>query len=364
MTVSRYLFALLLPPTLGALFVINGLFLIAELLRVGEVTFAAGIELSDLVRICLLILPAFAVLTIPISVLVGVLLAFGRMAEDGELIALQAGGVSPFRIAVVPLLLGLTATLLASAVGLFAAPRAARLLHATFVDVAQRHVIASIRAGHFFEEIPRVVLYPRRAGDTPGQFEGFLIYASQPDEPAYALLARRAELRPSTSGEVLSLRLADGEVHAEGKDGTYSVAKFEEADLGLNIDRLVYDRTRFLPAQDRLGLDELLQGFDELKPFEQRRRLVAYHRRLASPLAAAVFALLGAALGGTGRFRGGRRTLLAAVAIVVAYYLLMRFTDVLVDQAVLGSALASWVPNLLLLGLVTRIFYKSRRAAE
>ena len=46
------------------------------------------------------IMPAFLELTFPMAVLLGVLLGFGRMSGDREMIAARACGVSLYRIAV------------------------------------------------------------------------------------------------------------------------------------------------------------------------------------------------------------------------------------------------------------------------
>jgi len=42
--------------------------------------------------------PRSAAVTIPMAFLLGVLLAFGRMASDSEIVALRAVGVSPLRL--------------------------------------------------------------------------------------------------------------------------------------------------------------------------------------------------------------------------------------------------------------------------
>lgn len=356
MRLHGYILRQILWPVLAALVVLNGLFLAIQLLKVGEVTFAAGLGLSDLLTLAIHFLPGFALLTVPVAVLTGVLLGFGRLAEDEELVALAAAGVAPARLAWVPLGLGFAAAGAAFCLGAWVAPASANALHRTFSDLAKRQVVASLVPGRFFEEIPRVVFYPHRAAGDAGGFDGFLLYDHRPGRARHALLARHARVRPAPDGHNLRLHLTDGEVHArEKKSGLYSVAAFEQADIAVDIDRLVRDRTRFLSPLARLDLDGLQaraaggQGLDQR---DRARASAAWHKRFAFPVACLIFALLGAALGGSGRLRGRRRTLVAAVAVVVAYYLFMRLADALVDGQAVPPAAAAWAPDFVFAGLV------------
>jgi lipopolysaccharide export system permease protein len=346
MRLDRYILGQVLWPVLGALLALNGLFLVIQILKVGEVTFSAGLSMTDLLEMGAYFLPGFAVLTVPVAVLTGVLLGFGRLGDDGELVAMAAAGVSPLRLARMPLLLGLLASTFAFCLAGWVAPASARALHSTFVDLARRHVVASLAPGRFFEEVPRVVFYPHQAGPAPNTFDGFMLYDHRPDRVRHAILASQATVVPDESGHRLTLELTDGEVHARNKKrDTYSVARFERASIAVDIDRLIRDRTRFLAPQERLSFAELsVPGTDDR---DSARRLAAYHRRIAFPAACLVFGLLGTALGASGRLRGRKRTLLAAGVVVTGYYLLMRFADALVDQGQLPPVLAAWMPNLL-----------------
>ncbi|MBN2493239.1 MAG: LptF/LptG family permease [Deltaproteobacteria bacterium] len=355
---DRYLARQTLGPVLVALVSVNLLFVVIQLLKMGELAFGAGLGLADLLRVTLLFVPGFAVLTIPVAVLTGVLLGLGRMAEDRELVALAAAGLSPVRLARVPVAIGLVAALMCVCLTVSIAPRAARDLHAAFVDLAKRHVVASLKPGRFFEELPRVVLYPR-AAETAGGFDGFLVHDYRPGKPRHTLVASRARVIPVAGGNGLQLDLEDGQVHARQRGGLYSVASFESARVVLDIDRLVQDRTRLMPPAAGMSLGELAAAAGG--PTELCRLRVAWHKRFAFPVACLVFGLLGAALGASGRLRGRRRTLLAAVVAVAGFYLLTRLGDVAADHGWLPPAGAAWAPDVLTLGLSALLLARARR---
>ncbi|MBW2701772.1 MAG: LptF/LptG family permease [Deltaproteobacteria bacterium] len=328
------------------------LFMVVQLLKLGEVTFGAGLSAADLSWIALSFLPMFAVWILPVSVLAGILMGFARMVEDGELVALAAAGCSRLRLATMPLLLGGMASILALILSAWLAPSAADGLHHSLVRLAKQHVVASLQAGRFFEEIPKVVIYPRASDGPAGHFRGLMIDDRRPGKPKRLLLAKHAEVMPDAGGQGLVLRLSDGEVHVRAKRGQYTHLRFARAEMGLNIERLIHDRTRSLPALDRLNLQQLALRASEASGETGRRLASAWHRRIAFPMASIVFAWLALFLGLSGRLQTRRGTLLVSVAVVLSYYLLMRLGDGLVKPGWISPCIAAWLPNGLLLGLL------------
>ena len=347
MILHRYILRQILVPAVLSFVSLNLLFLVVQLLKVAELAAGAGLGLPALLRVALLFLPGFCVLTIPISVLTGVLLGFGRMAADGELVGLAGAGLSARHIAVSPLALGLLAAGLAAVIAALAVPASATALHRAFVDMSKRQVAASLDPGQFYEEIPRMVLYPGKAAAEPGVYDGFLVFDRRPDRSRHLVVASRAGIQPREEGNFLRLSFEDGEVHARGRRGLYSLARFGRAEIDIDIHQLVADRTRFLPVMEQMSLAELSAAAKDPARTRRARNLSAsaWHRRFAFPAASLAFALLGCALGLTGRLRGRRRTLVAAVLVVAAYYLLMRLGDAVVDKGWLTPAPAAWLPD-------------------
>lgn len=347
----RYILRQILLPAIFSFVSLNLLFLVVQLLKVAELAAGAGLGLPALLRVALLFLPGFCVLTVPISVLTGVLLGFGRMAADGELVGLAGAGLSARRIAVSPLALGLTAAGLAVIIATLLVPASTSALHRAFVDMSKRQVAASLEPGRFYEEIPQMVLYPRRAAQEPGVYDGFLLSDHRTGRARHLVMAKRARIQPRQDGNFLTLHLEEGEVHARGRRKLYSLASFKRAEINIDIQKLVAERTRFLPTLEQMSLRELSAAAGDPERTLRARNLSAsaWHRRFAFPAASLAFALLGCALGLTGRLRGRRRTLVAAVLVVAAYYMLMRLGDAVVDKGWLGPAPAAWLPDLLVL---------------
>ncbi len=366
MIVYKYIAREIFWPVLVAFFFLNILFLVVQILKIATLAVGVGLGLMDMLHIVLYSLPSFAVFTIPIAVLTGVLLGLGRMTADGELVALAGAGVSNLGLSAVPAVIGVAASLMAFCFASWVAPAANMALRRTFVDLSKRHIAASLDPGRFFDDIPGVVLFPRRTAGAPGEFDGLMMFDRRPGRARHLLFAARAKVKPGRTGNFLDLNLAGGEVHVlDRRRKLYSLAMFEKASVAIDIDRLVDERTRFISPADSLDLSELaaVAGERSRSPREQAVYSAAWQRRFAFPAAAFFFSLLACALGATGKLRGRRRTLPYSAGVVAAYYLLSRAGDAVAGKAWLHPALVAWLPDIIIFGLACWLLVlRGRRA--
>jgi len=110
-TIVIYVLRELLVPTLMGFGVFTFFLLMSFLLRAADMIINNDVGAADVGRLFLLNLPHIVVLTVPMAVLVGGLLAFGRMSADSEIIAMRSGGISVYQISAPILLLASVATI-------------------------------------------------------------------------------------------------------------------------------------------------------------------------------------------------------------------------------------------------------------
>jgi lipopolysaccharide export system permease protein len=108
---DRYLLKEALPPLLFGLLIYSSLAVISATLS--RLQWIVGTPLGALGQWLLLQLPTALVQTLPISLVLAVLLAFGRLAATNELQAVQAGGIPLVRSSRVFIMLGLILATLA-----------------------------------------------------------------------------------------------------------------------------------------------------------------------------------------------------------------------------------------------------------
>jgi lipopolysaccharide export system permease protein len=108
---DRYFLREALPPLLFGLIIYSSLAVVSTTLP--RLQWIVGTPLLDLGRWLLLQFPTALVQTLPIAMVLAVLLAFGRLASNNELQAVQAGGISLTRSTRVFVMLGLLMAALA-----------------------------------------------------------------------------------------------------------------------------------------------------------------------------------------------------------------------------------------------------------
>src|SRR5579864_503101 len=85
-----------------------------KLLKLTDMVVNHGVSIVEVIGLMAFIMPAFLELTFPMAVLLGVLLGFGRMSGDREMIAARACGISLYRIAVPVMIVAAVVYLVAS----------------------------------------------------------------------------------------------------------------------------------------------------------------------------------------------------------------------------------------------------------
>ena len=96
--VDRYIIRELLLPFLIGLVVFTFLLMIPPLADYSEQLISKGVSWTIVVRVLVTLVPQALAITIPIALLIGLLIGFGRLSADRESVALQACGISIYRL--------------------------------------------------------------------------------------------------------------------------------------------------------------------------------------------------------------------------------------------------------------------------
>src|SRR3954471_13230337 len=91
---NRYIISEILGPLGLGFLVYTFILLIRFLFQSAEMIIRRGLPAPIVGRLLLLTLPNIVVLTLPMSLLFGILIAVGRLSSDSELIAMRSSGIS------------------------------------------------------------------------------------------------------------------------------------------------------------------------------------------------------------------------------------------------------------------------------
>jgi LPS export ABC transporter permease LptG/LPS export ABC transporter permease LptF len=350
-TLDRYVLRQALVPSILALLVFTFVLQIPPVMQVAEKLLAKGVDAATIGRILLTLLPQALGITIPMAVLVGLLVALGRLSGDREAVAMQACGVSLYRL-LVPV--GTAAALAWAAttwVLIEAMPRANQTYREIVYSIVATRAESEIRPRVFFEDFPNLVLY---VGDAAAEGRGwdrvFLADTRSPSEPV-VFVAAHGQLVLDRDARRVDLVLTRGARHRAPAESPerYEVERFQEMTIGLDPDA-VFPRVGVQPGVNEMTIPELREAAarrvaSQLSPHNE---LMAIQKKFSIPFACFVFALLGLGLGVTSRKDGKQSSFVIAIGVIFAYYVLMYSGESMAQAQWISPAAAMWLPNLVL----------------
>ncbi len=376
--ISRYVFSEMIPPTVLGLTLYLFVLLMNHFFVVAEKALSKSLGWSLTLQLFVVGIPKLLVLAIPMSVLLGVLIAVGRLSADHEWVSMQGAGQGPMRLVRPVAMFGLMASMACAFVYGWVAPRsnfAMRNLRGEVLFAS--NLAADLKPRVFYTDLPDVVLYVADiTKDSERRLQKVLLVDQTHPGKTELLVANTGDLYPSPDGSGnIVLDLYDGLSHrwdsSDPEDyqrigfgsrrQTLPVAEHLKAFLA-PPQKVVNDfnplelftEVREARAKERQVRDEMkAQGdptVNRLYVVENRRRTaeMEFHRRLALPVASFVLALLALPLGVT-RVRSGKGAGFAlSLGVILLYWIV--FTAGL-DQAAAGTVpvwVGAWSANIVI----------------
>lgn len=355
------------PFTLG-LVVFTFLLVVPELMRYAEQYVAKGVSLLVVGQLVLTLLPYSLALTIPMSLLLALLIAFGRLSSDREFVAMQACGVSLLRLFRPVALAAVTCCLATAWVYMVLIPVGNQAFREITFNIVASTAENEVKPRIFFDGFPNVVLYARDVPPTGG-WDGVFIVDNRTGDGTSVYVAEHGRVIVNREARTVEMVLDTWVRHAVESDGTYAVFR-----SGSHGDHLVLN----LSPEGMFPSGGLAKGDREMSLPELRARvaemeargepahtpLFEIHKRYSIPAACLVFGLIGLALGATNRRDGRLASFVMGLGVIFAYYLLLFFGQSLNKGQQVQPWLAAWLPNLVLGVVGVLLFMRRDRAGD
>jgi LPS export ABC transporter permease LptG len=299
-----------------------------------------------------LAIPNVLPLTIPFGVLVGILIGLGRLASDGEIIAMRAAGVSSRKV-IFPVLLFAA---LGGGVAAFATLRLTPYSVHKYNDIVNQleatQLTADVPSRVFVENFPNTILYVGevKPGNPSVWKNVFVADVAPPDKRSAGMrdkavgpmitVAEQAIAVPDVANNRLQLTLRNYSTHEMGKDlsSRDTIAPTGQQALAASP-----------PSQTPLrsigmGTRQLL-AYPRSKP-DWVEYQIELHKRFALPVACIMLAMVGIPLGIATR-KGGRSAgyVNAIFVAFFCYYMAFLLLVGLAKNKTLPVPVALWLPN-------------------
>jgi len=357
--IDRYVAREVLAPFAVGVGLLTFALVTGRLLKLSDMVVNHGVSLGEVMRIIGYVMPAFLELTFPMAVLLGVLMGFGRMSSDQEMIAARACGVSLYRLAIPVLGVALVVYAISSYFAFSLRPWANSNLRQKLYELSQTRTSAGLKEKIFNSNFPGLVVYIDQMSDADSSLHGVLISDARDPHQQNTIIAKHGILLPDPHSNSITLRLYDGSVFGvESSTDATHVTSFKIYDLSVS-------------PESTFGVDDQDPG--EMT-YPQLRTAIAAARvkgkrdydaetelagKFTVPFATMLFALLGVSLGLKPARGGHSERFGVSVALFFLYYSLMRVGETLAQRGKLNALAAMSIPDIVFTVLAIWLFYRA-----
>jgi LPS export ABC transporter permease LptF len=357
---DRYVVREVLLPLLLSLLLLTFLLMIPPVLSVGYGFIAKGMQLAIVVRVVVTLLPSALSVSIPISVLLALLIAFGRLSADREFVAMQACGVSIYRLLRPVTLIAVCAMAATAYVTIVSLPNANQAFREITLGVVKTQVENEVKPRVFFTQFPNTVLYVRNvvAG---GQWQDVFFADSHTPNQTVAYFAREGRIAVDRNAKYVQLQLLHGTQHLmRTSDDGYDVNEFESTSVTLDAEQ-VFPKPPSRGAPE-MTIAELRQTIASARnPQDAVRAQLMIQDKYALPVACCVLALIALALGVSNRKDGYLASFAIGFIVAFVYYVLMYMSRAAALGGVLNPDIGPWIsPAVLAVVGVVLLLWRAR----
>lgn len=357
-TLNSYLFKEITVPFFLSLIIFTFVLLLDRMMQLIELVIGKGVQISDIGMLIVYIMPSFLTLTIPMSFLLALLLAFGRLSSDSEIIAMKASGISLYQMLIPVSILSVMAYTMTFYLFIYALPWGNQAFRVKVFDIASSKASTAIKEGVFNDDFEGVVMYVEKFENTGKKMHGIMIHDMR-EKQEYTIFAKDGSIVSDPLAMTITMYLKNGEIHNAGSQLSYDRISFKNYDMRLSFKASSEKRGDLSKGDREMTLAELKKKVAELRGrgenFKQFE--VEIYKKYAIPFACIVFGLIGAPLGIQSRRSGRAWGFSLSLAIFLVYYISLTGGESLGDKGVIPPVLAVWGINVIFFFLGVYLIY-------
>ena len=345
-------------PFFLALGVLTCVFLLGNLIQLANLVINKGVSIASIGKIFLLYVPVLLGYTLLIACLISVILAFGRMSSDNEILAMRATGIHVKYLLYPLFITGIILSLVSIVLNEKVIPYAHHEQHKLLKDLGIKNPTALLEAGIFIHDFQGQIIFIHRIDGN--KIYNITIYQPQPDgKPTRTIIARRGEFTPVPGKDQIKLKLMDGTSDEPDLNNPNNFYKLNFKNYFMTLD--LSQRDKNLEKKPKsMTLKELeteIYKLDRLLVDTTRLR-TEYHRKIAWSFSALIFILLGFPIAVITHRRERAANVVLAMIAAATYYLLSLGCEALSIQHISPPGLTMWIPNILAGALAIFLNYK------
>lgn len=358
---DRYVFRLTIVPMLAVFFLAASLLLLEKMLRLFDFVAAEGGPIDIVFKMLANLLPEYAGLAIPLGLMLGVLLAFRKLAISSELDIFRAVGIGYGRLLRVPYMIAFALAALNFAIVGYLQPLSRYYYEELEYQLRSGALGASIKVGEFTTLKDRMALRIEESSDEGRELKGIFARVANQKGQVLSISAQEGRfLANKDNRDTIILRLVDGTIVQDMPGTDPRVLSFSRHDLPIDLPAIERFRDRGLADEDReFLLPELLEiGWSRQSTAEQRiQSQAAFNYRMVEVVMMLLLPLLAVALAIPPKRSTSALGVFISIVLVVAYHKINQYGESVAALGRIDPWLALWGPFAVFAALIVWMYY-------
>ena len=357
--IDRYIARLIFFPMLGTLVLSAMLLVLEKMLRLFDFVANEGGPVSVVWRMLANLIPEYLSLGIPIGLMLGILLAFRRLATSSELDVLKGVGMSFGRLMRVPYAFALALALLNLAIVGFIQPLARYAYEGLQFELRSGALGASIKVGEFNKLGERMTLRIEESSNEGRSLRGIFVRGEQKDGQSVSATAAQGQFLATDDPDTIILRLTRGVlIHESPKFAVPRVLTFDNHDLPIPLPKIDAFRTRGGADREKTIPELFVAGKDQREPLKTRLESRAnFHFRIVEVVSMFLIPLIAIALAIPPKRSTSSLGIFLSIVLLVTQHKINEYAEDMGARGTVDPLIALWVPFLLFAGLAIWMYY-------
>ncbi|HEX8841991.1 MAG TPA: LptF/LptG family permease [Sphingomicrobium sp.] len=359
--IDRYLARNIAVPLFGSLILAAMLLVLDKMLRLFQYVVDAGGPVSVVWRMLANLLPEYLGLGIPIGLMLGVLLAFRKLALSSELDAMRGVGLSFGRMLRVPYFYAVA--LMAINIGIvgYLEPYTRYRYAGLRFDLNSGALGAAVKVGEFNRLGKHLTLRIERSENKGTRLHGIFVQMDDAKGMSVAATAEHGRFLSTDDPNMILFRLDKGRlVQDSPKFSAPRTLAFDSYDLPISLPAIEKFRTRGGTESEELYMHELWRlGYGGGATSETQKLMAqsTLNFRMVEIVMMLMLPLLAVSLAVPPKRSTSGLGIFVGILIVVAYHKVNQYAEAVTAQGRVDPMIAFWVPFVLLGGMIFWMYH-------
>lgn len=377
--IDRYIGREILTSTLFAVGVLSFVLVVGNLFKqLLDLLVNRDFPLEFILTFIAYILPFSLTFTIPWGFLTSVLLVFGKLSGENELIALKSCGVSIPRACLTLFLIALGCVGICLWINVDVAPRAQEKMKNALFDIATKNPLAMFSSDHVIDEFPGRKIYVEKKQGT--ELRNILVYELDPlSNPIRVVFAKRGLLETNMQDMSVLLHIYDARfeqrdpAHPSDLDKIHQGITMKESVFSISLKEL-YEKNKKRHGPSTMTLRELINEekaeksapATDLATVIKKKALrtvlrTEVNKRFSFSLASLALALVAVPLAITAHRKETSIGFFFSFIIAFSYFFFIDIANTLQNSPKWHPELLIWLPNVIFISLGGYLFLRLSR---